>query len=39
VNAPDLVEDIEWATGLNGATLLEQLAEHGLTIVRIEGES
>jgi hypothetical protein len=29
-----IIEDIEWATGLNGATLLAQLAEHGLTIIR-----
>jgi hypothetical protein len=34
----DLIEDIEWATGLNGATLLEHLAEHGLTIVRTTAE-
>jgi hypothetical protein len=39
VNTPELVEAIEWATGLNGATLLEQLAEHGLTIVRVEDQS
>jgi hypothetical protein len=36
VSDPQLIEDIEWATGCNGTTLLEQLAEHGLTIVRVE---
>lgn len=28
-----LVEEIEWATGLNGETLIRQLADHGLAIV------
>jgi hypothetical protein len=27
-----LLEDIEWATGMNGKTLVEQLAELGLVI-------
>jgi len=35
VNA-DVIEDIEWATGLNGPTLIDQLAEFGLVIVRAE---
>ena len=30
--ACQLIEDIEWATGVNGRTLVEQLAEFGLVI-------